>query len=168
MWAASPDTHPSTPFSKGHWPTLISSVLEPVGLTEDKRRPDGLTLNPWYRGRNLIWDVTVVKTFSPSHYIVSVTKPGSVATDAADQQMLTIQWHPWHFNTLKQLQLKPLVCIRVLCRLKICVRSFLAKFKPAPPQFEKPCQLPMCTCLADHSTLFWSQTCTCPKITKNS
>ena len=36
----------------------LPSVLEPVGLTSD-RRPDGLTLNPWYRGRSLIWDATV-------------------------------------------------------------------------------------------------------------
>jgi len=45
-------------------------VLEPVGLTKD-RRPDGLTLNPWYRGRSLVWDATVVDTFAESHYIVS-------------------------------------------------------------------------------------------------
>ena len=27
----------------------LPSVLEPVGLTRDRRRPDRLTLNPWYR-----------------------------------------------------------------------------------------------------------------------
>jgi len=55
--------------------------MEPVGLTRD-RRPDGLTLNPCYRGRSLVWDVTVVDTFAESHYIVSASIPGSVATDA--------------------------------------------------------------------------------------
>jgi len=45
-------------------------------------RPNGLTLNPWYRGRSLIWDVTVVDTFAPSHYLVSAAKPSSVAADA--------------------------------------------------------------------------------------
>jgi len=59
----------------------LPSVLEPVGLTKD-RRPDGLTLNPWYRGRSLVWDATVVDTFAESHYIVSAAIPGSVATDA--------------------------------------------------------------------------------------
>jgi len=52
--------------------------LEPLGLTDDRRRPDGLTLNSWYRGRSLICDATVVDTFAPSHYIVSAAKPGSV------------------------------------------------------------------------------------------
>jgi len=50
-------------------------------VTRD-RRPDGLTLNPWYRGRNLVWDAKVVDTFAESHYIVSATIPGNVATDA--------------------------------------------------------------------------------------
>ena len=59
----------------------LPSVLEPVGLTNDRRKPDGLTLNPWYRGRNLVWDATVVDTFTESHYIVSAAIPGSVATD---------------------------------------------------------------------------------------
>jgi len=44
--------------------------------------PNGLTLNPWYRGRSLVWDATVVDTFAESHYIVSAAIPGSVATDA--------------------------------------------------------------------------------------
>ena len=59
------------------------SVLEPIGLTRDSRRLNGLTLNPWYRGRtarSLAWDATVIGTFAESHYIVSSTIPGSVAT----------------------------------------------------------------------------------------
>jgi len=59
----------------------LPSVLEPVGLTKD-RRPDGLTLNPWYRGRNLVWDAKIVDTFAESHYIVTAAIPSSVATDA--------------------------------------------------------------------------------------
>jgi len=59
----------------------LPSVLELVGLTKD-RRPDGLTLNPWYTGRSLVWDATVVDTSAESHYIVSASIPGSVATDA--------------------------------------------------------------------------------------
>ena len=59
----------------------LPSVLEPIRLTTDRRRPDGFTLNPWYRGRSFVWDVTVVDTFAESHYIVSAAIPGSVATD---------------------------------------------------------------------------------------
>jgi len=36
--------------------TGLPSVLEPVGLVSDIR-PDGLTLNPWYRGRSIEWDI---------------------------------------------------------------------------------------------------------------
>ena len=46
----------------------LPSALEPIRLMKD-RRPDGLTLNPWYRGRCLVWDATVVDTFAESHYI---------------------------------------------------------------------------------------------------
>ena len=70
----------------------LPSVLEPVGLTKD-RRPDGLTLNPWHRGRSLVWDTTVVDTFAESHYIVSAAIPGSVATDAETDKC-------WKYNDL--------------------------------------------------------------------
>ena len=62
----------------------LPSVLEPVGLTKD-RRPDVQSLNPWYKGRSLVWDATVVDTFAESHYVVSAAIPGSVA-------MLKIQY----------------------------------------------------------------------------
>jgi len=42
----------------------LPSTLEPVGLTNDGRRPDGLNLGPSYRGQNLVWDATVVDTFA--------------------------------------------------------------------------------------------------------
>ena len=39
------------------------SVLEPPGLARtDGKRPDGLTLIPWQRGKSLTWDVTVIDT----------------------------------------------------------------------------------------------------------
>ena len=41
-----------------------------------------MTLNPWYIGRSLVWDATVVDTFAESHYIASAVIPGNVATDA--------------------------------------------------------------------------------------
>ena len=42
----------------------LPSVLESVGLTKDRRSLDGLTLNPCYRGRSLVWDAKVVDTFA--------------------------------------------------------------------------------------------------------
>jgi len=44
----------------------LPSTLEP--LTNDGRRPDGLTLGPWYRGLSLVRDATVVDTFAQGHY----------------------------------------------------------------------------------------------------
>jgi len=53
-----------------------------VGLTNDGRRPDGLTLGPWYRGLSLVWDTTVVDTFAQGHYKGSSRQAGFAATKA--------------------------------------------------------------------------------------
>jgi len=62
----------------------LLSTLEPVGLTNDGMRPDDLTLGPWYRGRNLMWDATVVDTFAQGHYDYkdSARQAGFAATKA--------------------------------------------------------------------------------------
>ena len=42
-------------------------ILEPTGLLrEDGKRPDGLTLIPFVRGRPLVWDATVTDSLTPS------------------------------------------------------------------------------------------------------
>jgi len=57
--------------------------LEPVGLTNDESRPDGLTLGPWYKeGLSVVWDSTVVDTFAQGHYKDSARQAGSAATKA--------------------------------------------------------------------------------------
>ena len=39
----------------------IPAVKEPVGVSHnDSKRPDGVTLIPWVRGKELTWDVTVI------------------------------------------------------------------------------------------------------------
>jgi len=53
-----------------------------MGLTNDGRRPDGLTLGPWYRGLSLVWDATVVDTFAQGHYKGSARQAGLAATKA--------------------------------------------------------------------------------------
>ena len=41
----------------------IPSRLEPSGLARsDGKRPDGITISPWEKGRTLIWDATCVDT----------------------------------------------------------------------------------------------------------
>ena len=48
----------------------IPSMLEPSGLDRgDGKRPDGITVYPYSRGRCLIWDATCVNTFASSNLI---------------------------------------------------------------------------------------------------
>jgi len=40
-------------------------VKEPAGLSpDDGKRPDGVRLLPWARGKALAWDVTVPDTYA--------------------------------------------------------------------------------------------------------
>ena len=49
----------------------IPAHKEPLGLSrEDGKRPDGVTLIPWTRGRCLAWDVTVSDTYTPRLILV--------------------------------------------------------------------------------------------------
>ena len=58
----------------------IPACLEPSGLSRsDGKRPDGLTLVPWERGRPMVWDVTVPDSMAPSYRSVAVSGTGSVA-----------------------------------------------------------------------------------------
>ena len=60
------------------------SVMEPPGLsTTDGKRPDGLTLVPWRRGRSLIWDFSCCTTISTSALRSSARKAGSAAEEGA-------------------------------------------------------------------------------------
>jgi hypothetical protein len=58
----------------------IPSAKEPTGLCRaDGKRPDGVTMIPWARGRCLTWDVTVPDTLAPSHVNESAARVGSAA-----------------------------------------------------------------------------------------
>jgi hypothetical protein len=62
----------------------IPCVLEPPGLCRtDGKRPDGLTLVPWQRGKCLLWDATCVSTFAASHLSRTVQTAGAAAEFAA-------------------------------------------------------------------------------------
>ena len=61
----------------------IPSVTEPTGLSRsDGRRPDGMTLVPWLRGRALVWDYTCVDTMANSNIEVSSAEAGGAAEKA--------------------------------------------------------------------------------------
>ena len=89
-------THPlSCRFSAGHIPRHsalndvvrrglsaagIPSMFEPSGLDRgDGKRPDGITVYPYLRGRCLFWDATCVNTFAYSNLIRTALAAGSVA-----------------------------------------------------------------------------------------
>ena len=58
----------------------IPSRKEPVGLfPNDDRRPDGITIIPWQRGKCMTWDVTVVDTFAATYLRSTAVKAGAAA-----------------------------------------------------------------------------------------
>jgi hypothetical protein len=61
----------------------VPSVREPPGLSRsDAKRPDGVTLVPWSRGRCLLWDATCPDTLAPSHLQRSSTEAGTAALES--------------------------------------------------------------------------------------
>ena len=49
---------------------------------QDGKRPDGLTLIPWQRGKPLTWDVTVAHTLADS-YVSATARSGNAAAEQA-------------------------------------------------------------------------------------
>src|ERR1043165_9148760 len=63
---------------------IIPAIKEPNGLSRsDGKRPDGVTIIPWQRGRCLAWDVTVPDTFAASYEHLTTQNAGAVAEKAA-------------------------------------------------------------------------------------
>jgi hypothetical protein len=57
---------------------------EPLGLiSTDSKRPDGVTLIPWWNGKCLTWDVTVVNSVPSSYNTLSQRQPAGAAEAAA-------------------------------------------------------------------------------------
>ena len=61
----------------------VPSTKEPVGLFRaDGKRPDGVSMIPWARGRCVAWDVTSPDTLAPSHVAGSAIQSGVAAGKA--------------------------------------------------------------------------------------
>ena len=62
----------------------LTSMLEPRGLYRtDWKRPDGVTMNLWKMGKQLVWVVTVLDSLAPSRLNQgSLCNPGTNATEA--------------------------------------------------------------------------------------
>ncbi|KAG7295586.1 hypothetical protein JYU34_021841 [Plutella xylostella] len=58
----------------------VPATLEPSGIMrDDGKRPDGMSLVPWKRGRLLVWDATCVDTLAPSHLPSTSREAGAAA-----------------------------------------------------------------------------------------
>lgn len=67
----------------------IPSILEPPGCSRpDGKKPDGMSLVPWARGRSLLWDFTCVDTFAPS-YLNSTSRHVGSASRKAEREKIT-------------------------------------------------------------------------------
>ena len=61
----------------------IPSRLEPASvLCSDGKRPDGISVVPWQRGKLLIWDATCSDTFALSYVASTASGAGLVAAAA--------------------------------------------------------------------------------------
>ena len=61
----------------------FNAVLEPVGLDRgDGKRPDSMTVFPFFRGKCLIWDCTCVDSPPPSALALTATEPWSASRSA--------------------------------------------------------------------------------------
>lgn len=65
----------------------IPSRLEPSGIFRtDGKRPDGITMVPWEKGKLLVWDATCSDTFAPSYLPSATSEAGAVAALAEDRK----------------------------------------------------------------------------------
>ena len=66
----------------------IPSRLEPVGIScSTGKRPDGVSLVPWERGRLLVWDATCSDTYAPSYITSAASEAGIVASQAEERKI---------------------------------------------------------------------------------
>ena len=67
----------------------VPARLEPSGLTRsDGKRPDGVTLVPWRRGKPLVWDATCPDTLAFSYRANATAGAGEVAAMAEQKKLI--------------------------------------------------------------------------------
>jgi hypothetical protein len=75
----------------------IPSQLEPAGLLESNQlRPDGITVCPWSRGKQLVWDFTCTHSLSSSNLRATEGESGKAAELAERRKMYKYAAMPQH------------------------------------------------------------------------
>ena len=77
------------------------ATLEPCGLLRgDEKRPDGVTMTPWSKGRSLVWDFTCPDTLAPSHVRQSSLAAGTAAVEAESKKQVCRTGRSTHFRAI--------------------------------------------------------------------
>ena len=73
--------------SYGERSSVPPTHKEPTELImQNGKRPEGVTLIPWSRGKALAWDVTIPDTYAASHIQSTALEVGTSAIHAADMK----------------------------------------------------------------------------------
>ena len=73
--------------SLGLTSAVIPNQLEPPGMSrDDGKRPDGVTLIPWYRGKPLVWDATCVNRLASSYRAAATAADTPIANEAENRK----------------------------------------------------------------------------------
>ena len=66
----------------------VPSTLEPLGLSrDDGKRPDGMTLFPWKKGKIMVWDYTCSDTLAKSYIQAASKNAGKIAEEAESRKI---------------------------------------------------------------------------------
>ena len=66
----------------------IAATLEPIGLdVANGKRPDGTTVLPFARGREMAWDATIIHTCAPTYISATATAPRAAGELAEEKKV---------------------------------------------------------------------------------
>ena len=102
--------------------TLVSgdapTVLEPVGVCCDDKRPDGMSLIPWSRGWPLLWDFISSDTLAPSNLSTFASGASRLANSAEPAKIRK------YSSLTPSFYFSPL-CVETLGAWGLCARSLV-------------------------------------------
>lgn len=104
----------------------LGAIIEPNHLcNSSSTRPDGMTMQPYSKGKNLVWDVTIIDPTAPSYCIEASEKQGSAAEIAFKRKLvkyshLETMYHftPLAIETFGNISPKSLTVLKTLSKLE--------------------------------------------------